>query len=90
MPPPALPLTFGSTQQATRPEDEHHNHDDKDHGQRGSRHDQDAEGIDLADNKGPQQGIHMKLSINSRRKFNGFMLLAQAFPQYLGCGLSFA
>ena len=37
-----------------------------------------------------QMGIHMKLSINSRRKFNGFMLLAQAFPQYLCGGLSFA
>ena len=32
----------------------------------------------------------MKLSINSRRKCNGFVLLAQALPQYLCCGLSFA
>ena len=38
----------------------------------------------------PWRAIHMKLSINSRRKFNGFMLLAQAFPQYLCGGLSFA
>lgn len=29
----------------------------------------------------PRQGIRMKLSINSRRKFNGFMLLAQALTQ---------
>jgi hypothetical protein len=35
-------------------------------------------------------GIRMKLSINSRRKFNGFVLLAQARPQYLCSGLSFS
>lgn len=35
-------------------------------------------------------GIRMKLSIHSRHKFNSFVLLAQALPQYLCCGLSFA
>ena len=38
----------------------------------------------------PERGIRMKLSINSRRKFNGFVLLAQALPQYLCCRLSFS
>jgi CoA-transferase family III len=38
----------------------------------------------------PWNRIRMKLSIHSRHKFNGFVLLAQALPQYLCCGLSFA
>jgi hypothetical protein len=37
----------------------------------------------------PPVGIHMKLSSNKRHKFTGFVLLAQALPQYLCCGLSF-
>ena len=32
----------------------------------------------------------MKLSINSRHKFNGFVLLAQTLSQYLYCSLSFS
>ena len=34
--------------------------------------------------------MRMKLSINSRHNFKGSVLLAQALPQYLCCGLSFA
>ena len=36
----------------------------------------------------PPGGIRMKLSINSRRQFDGFVLLAQALTQYLCGGLS--
>jgi hypothetical protein len=32
----------------------------------------------------------MKRSINIRHKCNGIVLLAQALPQYLCCGVSFA
>ena len=48
------------------------------------------EGIQNQSSLGITELSDMKLSINSRRKFNGFMLLAQALPQYLGCGLSFS
>ena len=42
------------------------------------------------DRGSPAPGICMKLSINSHRKCNGFVLLAQALPQYLCGGLSFS
>ena len=38
----------------------------------------------------PLRAIHMKLSSNKRHKCNGFVLLAQALPQYVCGGLSFA
>src|SRR5215475_9141153 len=41
-------------------------------------------------NEAPQEGIRMKLSINSGCQRNGFMLLVQALTQYLCGGSSFA
>jgi hypothetical protein len=53
---------------------------------------QQLEGQDLAVlvQEAQTRGIRMKLSISSHRQFNGFLLLAQALPQYLGGGLSFS
>src|SRR5215475_10024032 len=36
------------------------------------------------------RGIRMKLSMNRPHYFKGSVLVAQALPQYLCCGLSFA
>jgi hypothetical protein len=50
----------------------------------------DGRGFNVVLDVVPLDGIRMKLSISSRCKFNGFVLLTQTLPQYLCCGLSFS